>query len=328
MLLKTLGILILVGSLAAAMLSTYAQERTRIATGNGTNRERRTVEPLTPSDRPTGNAVWPTFDQCIVIAPESFEVAAQETGTIAELLVVENSAVARGQSIGKLNSESADLERQVAGLQAQVALAEAQDESDVRLAEILVEEAKLQLDSYEEMANKGDSSIVEVRQKRILYEQAKTRLVQSKAARVQRELKAKLAQASYLVNQSKVDRLRLQSPATGVVMRVDHRPGEWVTAGTTILKVVRMDELRVDFFVDIEKIDPSSLVQQSVQISTGRNSSGEYRFGGRISGYSPEVSSTGKVRVNAMVQNQKLDDNWILLPGMTVSLQILTASPK
>ncbi|XZE44584.1 efflux RND transporter periplasmic adaptor subunit [Pirellulaceae bacterium SH467] len=265
---------------------------------------------------------WIRFEQGIVVAPELVEIAVQETGTLLELKVSENSLVSKGEILGRLNSDTLELEKQVSALQFQVAQAEAVDESDIRFAEMVVEETQLQLDAYEKMGNKGEASPIEVRQKKIAAEQAKVRLVQAKAAKVQKDLKAKLAQASYSVSQKKLEKLQIASPVTGIVTRMDHRQGEWVSAGTTILHVIRMDELRVDFFVDLDRFDPNDLIGSPVEIGVAAAATrASNRFIGVITGYAPEVSSARKIRMSATVQNQKTDKAWTLLPGMNVSLQ-------
>jgi multidrug resistance efflux pump len=301
------------------------QHSTRLADRSSNNavadRESKSVAILTSDDG------WIRFDQGIVVAPDVLEVAVQETGTILDLKVSENSMVTKGDLLGRLNSETIELEKQVAALQFQVAQAEALDDSDIRFAEMVVDETRIQYDAYEQMGNKGEASPLEVRQKKIAAEQAKVRLIQAKAARVQKELKAKLAQASYSVSQNKLDKLQIVSPVTGIVTRVDHRQGEWVSAGAAALHIVRMDELRVDFFIDLDQFEPSDLIGAKVEITPSMAATRSHtRFVGMISGYAPEVSSTRKVRMSATVQNLKTEKAWSLLPGMNVSLQ--THLPK
>lgn len=301
------------------------QQSTRLADRSSNNavadRESKSVAILTSDDG------WIRFDQGIVVAPDVLEVAVQETGTILDLKVSENSMVTKGELLGRLNSETIELEKQVAALQFQVAQAEAVDDSDIRFAEMVVDETRIQYDAYEQMGNKGEASPLEVRQKKIAAEQAKVRLIQAKAARVQKELKAKLAQASYSVSQNKLDKLQIVSPVTGIVTRVDHRQGEWVSAGAAALHIVRMDELRVDFFVDLDQFEPSDLIGAKVEITPSMAATRSHtRFVGMISGYAPEVSSTRKVRMSASVQNLKTEKAWSLLPGMNVSLR--THLPK
>ena len=264
---------------------------------------------------------WLHFDKCLVFAAESIELPSQESGVIASLEVRENDSIQTNQVISKLDSKIAELEKAAAGLQSQVAASEAQDESEIRLAEAFVEETELQADKYEEMVNKGTASSTEFRQRQLAAEQARVRLIQSKTAKVQRELKSKLAQSAFILGQQKVDRQTLRSPISGTVTRIDHRAGEWVQAGTTVVKIIRLDEVRIDFFIDFQQIDRNVLIGMPVKVISKRGPH-ESLFAGRITSCDPEVTSAGQIRAHATVQNQKTGDHWQLLPEMTVSMQL------
>lgn len=271
-------------------------------------------------------SAWIRFEKCLVFAPDSVEISAQDTGVLASLVLREGMVVQSGDNIGAMDTESAELEKQLAGLQLQVANSEATDLSDLRLAEMLVEETQLQLDNTIELNNKSGASDVDVRQKRISLEQAKARVIQAKTIKTQREVKAKIAQASYLVSEKRLNKLRLTAPVSGMVSRVDHFPGEWVTAGTPLLKIIRMDEMQVDFFVDMALYDPASLVNRRAMVRwQGKEKVTE--FVGKISGFAPDISQSGMIRMHATVQNQKIGDFWTLLPGMTVEVLVSNEVP-
>lgn len=282
--------------------------------------DKQTIAPPTPTSG------WIRFEKCLVFSPDSVEIAAQDTGVLASLTLREGMVVEAGTSIGKMDTENAELEKQLAGLQLQIASSEANDQSDLRLAEMLVEETQLQLDNTIELNNKSGASDVDVRQKRISLEQAKARVIQVKAIKAQKDVKAKIAQASYLVSEKRLSKLSLTAPVSGMVSRVDHFPGEWVTAGTPLLKIVRMDEMQVDFFVDIASHDPALLVNRRALVRwQGKDKITE--FVGKISGFSPDVSKSGMIRMYATVQNQKSGNFWTLLPGMTVEVLVSSESP-
>jgi multidrug efflux pump subunit AcrA (membrane-fusion protein) len=268
---------------------------------------------------------WLQFDECPVFALETIDVPSQESGVIATIDVAENDTVSEQQVLGRFEMKVAELEKGVAGLQAQVAAAEANDESDIRLAEAIVEESQLQVEVFEVTTARGSTGESELRQKQLTLVQAKVRLNQAKSIKQQKELKSKLAQAGLFLSQQKLDRLALKSPIAGTVTQIDHHPGEWVQAGTTIMKLIRLDALRVDCLVDIHALDPVSMIRQPVQVIATRGNQ-ETQYVGKIVSYDPDVSGAGKVRVRAVVQNQKRDGNWQLLPGMSV--RMLVTNPQ
>lgn len=275
---------------------------------------------------PVGQSGWIRFEKCLVFAPDSVEISAQDTGVIAMLDLREGMVVEAGEKIGKMDTESAELEKQLAGLQLQVANSEANDQSDLRLAEMLVEETQLQLDNTIELNNKSGASDTDVRQKRISLEQAKARVVQAKAIKAQKEVKAKMAQATYQLAEKRISKLNLVAPVSGMVARVDHFPGEWVTSGTPLLKIVRMDEMRVDFLVDMATHDPASLMNRRALVRW-QNKDDVTEFVGNISGFAPDISQSGVIRMHATVQNQKAGSFWKLIPGMTVELLVSSEEP-
>jgi multidrug resistance efflux pump len=275
---------------------------------------------------PPAQSGWLTFNQCLVAALASYEVAATESGIIAELSVAKDDLVKTGQPIGQLDSRIADVEKEIAAKQLQHAKHLAKNESKVELAESVVDETKLKLQKTQELVNKGGAAESEVREKAIAVKQAEVQLIEKRLEIIEREMQIGLADSNYKLAELKVKRLKLTSPATGTVVQIDRPAGDWVAAGTTIAKVIRLDELRVDFFVDMKQVILASLQDQPVTITADFGVSGSKDFAGKITGLASEVGSTGKVRVSATVQNQQINDRWILLPGMPVVLKLVPKS--
>jgi multidrug resistance efflux pump len=275
---------------------------------------------------PPAQSGWLTFNQCLVAALASYEVAATESGIIAELSVAKDDLVKTGQPIGQLDSRIADVEKEIAAKQLQHAKHLAKNESKVELAESVVDETKLKLQKTQELVNKGGAAESEVREKAIAVKQAEVQLIEKRLEIIEREMQIGLADSNYKLAELKVKRLKLTSPATGTVVQIDRPAGDWVAAGTTIAKVIRLDELRVDFFVDMKQVILASLQDQPVTITADFGVAGSKDFAGKITGIASEVGSTGKVRVSATVQNQQINDRWILLPGMPVVLKLVPKS--
>ncbi len=282
----------------------------------------------------SGNG-WLLIEKGVVFAAETVELSFQDEGVIASLDVRKNQRVGLGQVLGKLDSKIAEIEKNNAAIQSQAALMEAQDKGETSLAERVVEFAKWEVAQQEILVSKGNANSSDSVKKKLAVLQAEVNLGLSVKAKDQRDLKVKLAQEAVKLLQHKVERLSLRSPIDGNVDRIDHQVGEWVRPGTTILKIVKLDEVRVDFLVKLEQIPPNQLVDRKIDAIV-KNGSTESPFSGRITTFDLEVSSSGEVRVHAVVQNRKAvdklnqnekgssknNDNWLLLPGMTVSLRL------
>lgn len=265
---------------------------------------------------------------CPVFAIDALDLPAKETGVLLEVHCELNSKVKKGDVLARLDDQAAQLEKAIAGLQAQVAVSEANDTSDVRFSEALVEEARIGLEKYEEMKSRGSASDTELRQKQLGVSQAELKLLNAKQAVEQRKLRAKIAQSSLLVAEDKIGKLRLAAPYDGTITEIYKKAGEWVQAGQPICKVVRLDELRVDCHVKIDQINPEELVGMPVMATASRAGFEPLVFSGVLTSFDPEVSSLGTLKAHATIQNQPSGDHWKLVPGMTVSLQLHPEAPR
>ncbi len=262
-----------------------------------------------------------TRTDCPVFAIDSIEIPAKEAGYLAEVIAQQGNEIDKGDWIAKLDSHTAELERTIAVLQHKVAEKEASDDSDVRFAEALVEEAKLSLEGFEKILTKGSASESEIRQRRLGVTQAELKVLSAKQALEQRKLKARVSQASITVAEDRIQRCHIRAPFTGVVTDVLKKQGEWVQPGMAVCRLVRMDELRVDCILNIEQVNPVELVGTTVTVTANRAGQDRPTFSGRIVGYDSEVTALGTIRVHAHVQNYKVGKDWALLPGMMVALR-------
>jgi RND family efflux transporter MFP subunit len=265
---------------------------------------------------------WLDFPECPIFAIDQLDLPAKESGVIDQLPVQINQEVVSGQVLGKIDQSTAILEESLAGKQAQVALALARDESDLRFAELLVEEARIALDSYERIHARGAASDAEMRSKRLAVTQAELKVQHAIQTQEQLQLKARLAQASVLAASERLNRLQVVAPFTGSIAEVYRHPGEWIQLGQPILRLVRLDELRVDVYLPLDTLDITNLIDAPVTITANRVGMDHVAFVGRITHYDPLVSSTNEVRVHATIQNQRLNGHWLLLPGMTAHMRI------
>ena len=95
----------------------------------------------------------------------------------------------------------------------------------------------------------------------------------------------------------------IKSPLDGVVVEINQRPGEWVEPGETMFRVVRIDRLRVEAFLDAHQA-AGLLVGRPVKLAIDAKGDATAEFSGKIVFVSPEVDPVnGQVRVWAEVEN-------------------------
>lgn len=130
-------------------------------------------------------------------------------------------------------------------------------------------------------------------------------------------LAANRANAALKVAQEELDRRRIVSPQSGIVVeRLKHR-GEWVEAGEPVLRLVQLDTLYVEGYVNVDEVDLSDR-GRSVTV-TAASEGNDVIANGKIVFVSPEVDSVnGQVLIKAEVSNPK----HLLRPGKRVHMTI------
>ncbi len=130
-------------------------------------------------------------------------------------------------------------------------------------------------------------------------------------------LTASRADAALNVAREKLDRRRIVSPLSGIVVERLKHQGEWVEAGQPVLRLIQLDRLYVEGYVKTDQIE---LTDRGRPVSvTTASPDGELIARGRIVFVSPEVDSVnGQVLIKAEVSNPKL----LLRPGKRVDMTI------
>ncbi len=109
-------------------------------------------------------------------------------------------------------------------------------------------------------------------------------------------------QAAVSISQTKLDRHIVRTTVAGMITEVAVEPGEWVEAGEPLVRIISLDPIRVECFVDGRK-HGRELVGRDVEFipsGAGNNPA----LPGSITFISPELHPvTGQVRVWATVSN-------------------------
>jgi macrolide-specific efflux system membrane fusion protein len=112
-----------------------------------------------------------------------------------------------------------------------------------------------------------------------------------------------------------VERRRITAPLTGVVVEVNRRRGEWVEPGHKVLRIVRLDRLQAEGFLDVRQA--RGLVGRRVTLRAGEDLPQPYV--GQIVFVSPEVDPINhQVRILAEIENPDLT----LQPGIHATLVV------
>lgn len=186
--------------------------------------------------------------------------------------------------------------------------------------ELEIEKAQFEKDLAELQQQIEDSSIVEqvqiVERLKLSVEQAQ---IQKEVDTLTRDVKARMLDQAKL----QLTRRGLRSPLDGEVAEVFRHRGEWLEPGQRVMRIVRLDRLKVEGFVDSRAIG-SSLRGAVVRVRVTPNDEEKpITVKGKIVFISSEIDAVnGQVRVWAEVENPDL----VLRPGLPAEMIIDTTS--
>jgi multidrug resistance efflux pump len=275
---------------------------------------------------------------CVVQVIEEVEVPARQVGALVALALEDGTPVREGlwvrrdQLLGKLDDAAALATQQQADLEHKVAMAnEKKGAVSIEAAEAIVQVMKAEVE--ESLAiNRRVPGTITAQQLRRQDLNVDRYAAEVKVAEQDSEvmtLTVASRAADVEVAKLNVERHRIVSPVDGVVVDVLKDRGEWMQPGDTILKIVRLDKLRVQAHVKLADLLPEKVKGREVLIEVVlQDGLAPERFKGVVSFVSPIVDSLGDYRVWADVENRfvRVDGDEpepVLRPGMNAKMTIL-----
>lgn len=273
------------------------------------------------------NVPAPLSMRGLVSLIDDVDVPAERAGVLTKLTVKEGAEVDQGAVVAEIDAVQAALQHAVAQTDLETARARAANELEVQYAaaEHRVRNAEHEI-SLECNAKQPNSvSLVELERLRLAAEQAKIKIGVSQFERTIRSHEVRGFDAKLQLSAVDVQRRTVTAPIAGEVAEVFFRPGEWVEPGKPILRLVRLDRLRVETFVRVADRLPHELIDQPLTISVTLARGRRAEFNGRVTFVNPAVQPGGDYRVWAEVENRRETGHWLLRPGMEA--EIMSAHP-
>ena len=261
-----------------------------------------------------------TVNPVLLKVIEEVDVPAIQEGPILTIQVAEGQVVQVGQTLLQLDDQRARLKQQQAELEQRIATKKAGNRSGVLLAETetRVTNASLQraLDSRKRFPDTPSQAEVDEIELRVA--QAKQHLEQATQELQLTELAKELSAKNLELATFEVDRHRIKSPIQGAVTEIIAKKGEWVRPGERLVRVMRVDRLKVEGFLKREAISPS-LLDRGVTILVEGGEGEKERHIGKIVFISPVVEPNDRTqRIVAEVDNS----NGLLGPGLRAKMII------
>lgn len=268
----------------------------------------------------------PVLERCLVSLVEEAKVPAREAGVLSQLLVREGDVVRRDEVIARIDDSQPQMEKRKATAEHDQALAKAESDVDVRYAVAAEKVAEAELEKAEASNRRSDKAVTEVEVNRLRLAEQKSELG-IEQAQLERKLSSHAAASKGVevdAAEKAIERRLVTAPLDGVVVQVFPHQGEWMQPGDPLARVVRIDKLRVEGYVDSTRWDPEEVRDRPVTVEVKLADSRVEAFAGRIVFTSPLVESGGDYRVWAEVENRLVpaSQTWILRAGQAATMTI------
>ncbi len=265
---------------------------------------------------------------CLLETIDDVQVPAQEAGVIVALRVKEGMQVTANdpEPLARIDDSKARMAKLVAEAEKKVADKKAKSEVNVEYAKAAERVARKVVESYEKANEKspGSKPQVEIERVRLDHERTQWQIRQAELDREVEELTAEAKQTQVDAAEEDIRRRRIVSPIDGEVVEVRPQLGEWVNAGDPVLRIIRLDQLRVIGRVNVAEVAPYELRGRPVRLVVDLERGRREEFEGRVVWIDPQVAANGEYRFWVEVDNrlEPSGDFWILRPGQMGTLVI------
>jgi multidrug efflux pump subunit AcrA (membrane-fusion protein) len=274
-----------------------------------------------------GEPVAVRLEHCLVSLIDDLEIPAERAGVLTSLSVKEGDQLAKDAVIATVDAEQARFQHEASLADAHGARTKADSEleTDYAVATHRTAEAEYQIALSANQKQNGAVSVVELEKLRLAAEQAKIRIDVSRLESIVRGSEARGFDAKAKLAEVDVHNREIRAPLAGEVVEVPIRAGEWVEPGKPVIRLVRLDRLRVEGFVKFSELAPVDVLNRAVRVTVDFAAGRVESFEGRVTFVSPLVQPGGEYRIWAEVDNRREGDQWLLRPGLDVHMELTGA---
>jgi len=265
-----------------------------------------------------------TLPNCLISLDEEVQVPAQEAGMLTEIPVREGQQVAVGDLLAQVDDTIPRMQYNVAGYKLEKAKREAADDISVRYSSAAAAVAEAEYLQAIEANEKVRGTRPQAEVRRLLLKHRETVLSIEKAKKefAIAGLEKQVSEAELKAAAANLGRRRVTAALDAVVVEFTRHAGEWVQPGDPVMRLVRVDRLRIEGFLNAKNYRLSEVHGRPVSVTVELARGQRETFPGKIVFVKPLVQAGGEFLVRAEVQNRKEKGFWVLSPGLSAQMTI------
>jgi len=230
----------------------------------------------------------------------------------------EGRQIERGDLLAELDSVEAEMQLRLLERELEIAVAQSRNRVRVEVATKAWDVAKAELQRAIESNETFDGTVSgsEMDRLQLTCDKLELEVEQAQHDMQIQVLQVGLKKAEIEAAQMRIERRKIRAPKNGLVVHVERESGEWVQPGQTICRVIGLDRIRAEGYINLEEglVSPG----QRVRV-TGTVGGKTHEFRGHVTFVNPEIEPiTRQYSIWADVEN--LDG--LLRPGQQVRMWV------
>ncbi len=269
----------------------------------------------------------------LVTAIDDVKVPARDAGTITKLNVKGGELVNADFVLGTVDERDTLAKQRIAQGELDAANAQFNSKAEIEAAKKGYEVANNEWEQAKEIKRQRPGAISEQEYRRAEF-QAQRAWAQIQVAETDNlvaGLTAKMKKAQLDATDIELGKKKIEAPIQGQVVEVYKHMGEWVQPGDAVLRLVRLDKVRVEGFVYAAEAGRGDVEGKPVKVKVHLPGEKETTLNGRVDYVSPLIEGSGRnrqYRIWAEVENQFVDGNFLIQPGASAEMTIDTLAAK
>ncbi|MEC7696690.1 MAG: HlyD family efflux transporter periplasmic adaptor subunit [Planctomycetota bacterium] len=262
-------------------------------------------------------------EDCYVSPLNDVDVPAEAQGVIRALDVDEGHTVVAGETLATIDDREAQINKDLAKIELEKASEQAANDVRIRYAREDAKVSASELDAARTANQRQPGTFGEAEMRKMRLQLSRSTLGIEQAELDQKDYiyaresnKVKLRAA-----EEEIGRRNIEAPFDGVIVDIQAHKGEWVNPGDPLLRLVQMDRLSIDGFLNVKE-DRGRVQNGMPVIAMVETGAEKFETRGKVSFISPLVQAGGNFRVRVEVENTKKNDQWMLRPGLPATFRI------
>jgi multidrug efflux pump subunit AcrA (membrane-fusion protein) len=265
------------------------------------------------------------LQRCLLSVDQEAQVPAQEGGELLKLNVREGQQVQAGDLLAQIDDAQPKAQYDTAVGKLKVAEKQATDDVSVKYARAGAQVAALELEKNQQANAKTPGTVPEIEIERLRFKKVEMVLSIEKALKEMAvaALQVEVAKAEMRTAAVSVKHRQVIAPLNGVVVELSRHEGEWVQPGETVMRLVRVDRLRVEGFLNAKEYDQAEICDRPVTVTVRLPHGQVVTVPGKVTYVRPLVETGDQFLIRAEVQNRVSPNGaWVLTPGLMAEMKI------